>query len=192
MSEEGKSAKDETVDRNKNNPWIDRTTITTAILIPILLLVTTQLVNTILPIMYGPSETSDFSINAEPPAGFMTIRNQTVVAEINVEDIRGRIRPYRHTVHLYSKGHKDCNFSFYPNDLKPPFKSKMTIRPAIPRTEVNREISIFGLGGDGRKRNTSYLLEIEGPLDFRPETAGIPPSNFSPNLSTWNPIGSHI
>jgi hypothetical protein len=186
MSEGDKSEGDETkVDSgNKGNSWCDPKIITQAILIPIILLAATQLINTLLPIMYGPSDTSDFSIIAEPPDRDLTVKDPYVLANITVEDVRGWLRPYRHTVHLYSPGiHNGYTLEFSPNDEKPPFESEMTIIPISPRNDIREEVTITGLGGDGKKRNTTFLLTIVGSSyyskNIMPERTGIP-LNFSP------------
>jgi hypothetical protein len=121
--EEGKSGREE------KPIWCDAKTIIQMLILPLLLLLGTQIVTTILPIMYGPTDTSDFNIIVEPPVADLQPTNDTTTSKISVEDLHQWIRPYGHSVHLEAILPADLTASFEKNNLKPPFETEISVWP---------------------------------------------------------------
>jgi hypothetical protein len=138
--------------------WCDSKTIIQMLILPLLLLLCTQIVTTILPIMFGPTDTSDFNINVEPPAGDLELNNPILKSEIIVEDLNHWLRPYSHSVHLEAILPTDLKAYFENNNLKPPFETTITIYPVNRSKNQKVEIMITALGGDGKRRNATLLV----------------------------------
>lgn len=139
-----------------------------------------QLAGTIIPIMYGPEDISDYSISVSPIASEIYIdENETsewknfegyrsVKANVSINDFHEYIRSYRYNVALKVSNSElppcdDRYVEFKPPEIKPGSKSQMTIALKHPKFNMEKliyQIKIQGLGEDGRKQNTTYYLSI--------------------------------
>jgi hypothetical protein len=133
-----------------------------------------QLATTMLPIMFGPSDQSEFGLSVDP-VGHIIESAYELPAYLNstveVFDIHQIIKPYRYAVFL--KGlyvPEGIGITFDKPEGKPPFKSMMKIYVSRNCTPGEYPIVVQGRGGDGITRDTTYLLEFrkkEGvPINF--------------------------
>jgi hypothetical protein len=157
-------------DKEGKPTGIDLKSIIQMLFIPLLLLLGTQILTTVLPIMYGPVDTADFNIIVDPPAGELGLIPPTMTSRIIVEDSHRYIRPYGHSVHLEAITPDNLNASFGKNNVKPPFETEITVWPINRSNKRRVEIVIMGMGGDGKRRNTTLLVSEIVPLDKRPNT----------------------
>jgi hypothetical protein len=123
-----------------------------------------QLAGTIIPIMFGPEDISDFSISANPtyiyfnksPGLDSLVRN----AAVKIEDFHPYIRPYRYYIYL--------NIIEKPNEVVATVLSPVKIKTGevsnlkiFYRSEGNiysLPITIQGIGEDGKTHNMTIYL----------------------------------
>jgi hypothetical protein len=133
-----------------------------------IIVVVGQLAGTVIPIMYGPADISDFIVSTDPigdeynrPYNDSPDTIYLGQAVIKVDEIHPHLRPYRFNVRLQTvQSPKGMNITIKYPELKPPYISYMQfdVPKSIPADEY--EIIIQGLGGDGRKHNTTFYLKI--------------------------------
>lgn len=148
-----------------------------------LIVIIGQLAGTIIPIMYGPEDISDYSISISPIASEIYLdENETTewknvmgyrafIANVSVDDFHKWLRPYRYNVALKISdsdlpAHDKKYVEFNPPEIKPGGISKMTIALTEPEVEFYHPIKIQAVGGDGRRQNTTYYVSI---FPTRPE-----------------------
>jgi len=133
-----------------------------------------QLAGTVIPIMYGPADISDFIVSTEP-IGHEVDREYNNSADtiflgqavIKVDDLHPYLRPYRFSVRLQTvQSPPGLNINIEYPELKPPYYTRMYYEVTNKVPEGQHQIIIQGLGGDGRKHNTTFYLkvrEVGGP-----------------------------
>jgi hypothetical protein len=125
-----------------------------------------QLAGTVIPIMYGPQDASDFTINIDP-INHIAIVNESMRVSVNVtaDDFHPFLRPYRFKIFLRALGApKGVRIKFDP----PEIRAKGTSYLDISSNGIFEDSSIViqGVGADGRTRNaTFYLLAL--PKEFQ-------------------------
>jgi len=120
-----------------------------------------QLAGTLIPIMYGPQDSSDFSVVVSPTQ-LTTIDEGEVYGRVYVNDLHPIIRPYRFGVQLF------VNESELPDGLVVKFLNPVMDPGGFSVIDINctnisahtHPIVIQGIGGDGRKRRTTLYLNI--------------------------------
>lgn len=119
-----------------------------------------QLAGTVIPIMYGPEDASDFSIGVNPVNFKVYSENGTMnVGNVSVADFHHRLRPYRFGVFLRALGApENAKISFSPGEIRPGEVSKMAITFGSSLVYGEYPITIQGMGGDGKIRNTTFIL----------------------------------
>jgi hypothetical protein len=156
----------------------------------ILLLVLGQMTNTFVDIKYGLEDSSDFSIVAEPPGDNVPPNDYYKTINVSVEDRHEFICPYGHTVYLKTETPDGLNAVFLSNNQKPPFTTRL--RFGVDREKLKNQtevkITINGIGGDGKIRNATYLLNVYSPypIDKRPNS--INPSSIPRGMPFRNKI----
>jgi hypothetical protein len=158
-----------------------------------------QLSGTLIPISFGPADISDYSISISPIASEIYLdENETsewkyfkdyrsVKTNISVKNFHKYLRPYRYNVALKISDSElppcdDSYVEFKPPEISPESKSQMTIALKNPKFNMEKliyPIRIQGLGGDGRKQNTTYYISI---FPTRPEK---PPSQERGIAKHW-------
>jgi hypothetical protein len=164
-----------------------------------------QLAGTIIPIMYGPEDISDFSIKLDHISHNFDVQNCSKNqnnydwVDIKVEDFHKWLRPYRFTIHFQALGSSinDTYTYFDPPDIRLPglfesgeYQSRVnqsgehrrmpldTARVLI-RTKSKVEgtfpILIQGIGGDGKIRNATFYLKILNNVDYQRAKLGMLP-----------------
>jgi hypothetical protein len=122
-----------------------------------------------MPIYFG--DYSDFSISIEP-AGVAIDRaiepgsiSRTV--NISVLDFHQIINPYKHNVFLSPMNHSKCiDITFDPPSVRAGGKSTMSVH-------IDKEcfgthyIQIQGIGGNGKKRNSTFVVRIYKHVSFK-------------------------
>jgi hypothetical protein len=131
-----------------------------------------QLAGTVIPIMYGPEDVSDFSIGVDPVEGTLFLFPEDDAYAISphywyvkVEDSHAHLRPYKFGVLLKSfEEPEGVALSFHLPEIHPGEVSRMnfTISRSTPSSlkDGGYPIIIQGVGGDGRKRNTTFFLNV--------------------------------
>jgi len=113
-----------------------------------------QLAATIIPIMYGPDDASDFSINLDPLSSRISVEPISlpqptgVATKVNVtaEDFHPTIRPYKFKINLQALGlPKNTTALFNPPDIQPGDTSTMIILSDL-KVTGNYPIIIQGNG----------------------------------------------
>jgi hypothetical protein len=133
------------------------------------------LAGTIIPIMYSPSDISDFSISVTPVYLYKNMSdNQSIFggefayAEVKIYDYHKYLRPYRYDIFLQASNLPDEveKVYFEPPWVKPNEISRMNIllRTYLVDYFSDYPIRIQGIGGDGKIRNTTFYLSIGMPF----------------------------
>ncbi len=147
-----------------------------------LIVIIGQLAGTIIPIMYGPEDMSDFSIKLDHISAVVDIQNcanqsiessHPVTTKIIVEDLHHFLRPYRFNIYFKALGSLDnTSAAFTPREIN--FTKRLTptellnISIKTNLTEIGvYPIVIQGIGGDGKKRNTTFYLRIASHGDYQ-------------------------
>lgn len=131
-----------------------------------------QLAGTVIPIMYGPEDVSDFLIGADPIEATLFLFPEDGAYAINpaywyvrVENFHAYLRPYRFGVLLKSFGEPEgVALAFHLPEIRPGDVSRMNFTISESAIYSLKEggypITIQGIGGDGRKRNTTFFLNV--------------------------------
>jgi hypothetical protein len=135
-----------------------------------------QLAGTVIPIMYGPQDVSDFSIGVDPVEGTLLLfpdnnhpENNSYALDppdwyVKVEDSHAHLRPYRFGVLLKSfEKPEGVSLAFHLPEIHPGDVSRMNFTlssSAISLNDGGYPITIQGVGGDGRRRNTTFFLNV--------------------------------
>jgi hypothetical protein len=150
--------------KRKGNPWYEN-----ALLLAIagsIIAVIGQLAGTLIPIMYGPQDVSDFSINIDPISSYniLPISNDdfrdVVDVHIAFEDIHPFLRPYRFKIILKMLGIPKgayVNVPSLPTEYRAGDTTVMSIN-CHQNVSGYFPILIQGIGGDGRVRNATFYL----------------------------------
>lgn len=162
------------MEQDPTKPWYEN-----ALLIAVagsIVVVVGQLAGTLIPIMYGADDASDFSVSVNPPYGQFSFDGMagTAIAKIDVTDFHELLRPYRHAVHLSVMNKPESlDVKFNDNDKRPPIRTNLTIYAYnLSAQPFSQELDIQAIGGDGRRRNCTLVLEVQHSLDFsRPENS---------------------
>jgi hypothetical protein len=121
-----------------------------------------QLAGTVIPIMYGPQDMSDFSISLNPISVLVqSSMSHAQVINISVEDLHKHLRPYKFGVLLKALDvPAGVIIWFEPHEIRPGESSKMVILIPLNTSSMKSEnhIIIQAVGGDGKKRNTTFYL----------------------------------
>jgi hypothetical protein len=115
-----------------------------------------QLAGTVIPIMYGPQDVSDFSVNIDPISSLNDSQN----VHIAFEDVHPILRPYRFKIILKILGMpKGATISvpWLPTEYKAGDSIMVTFK-CNPNVSGYFPILIQGIGGDGRMRNATFYL----------------------------------
>ena len=144
------------------NPWYEN-----ALLIAVagsIIAVIGQLSGTVIPIMFGPQDFSDFSLLVDP-VYLDTVNfgenNAGLIGEVYVRDLHSFIRPYRFEVYLKA--------------LQVPAGVKIRLVPPIQSPGGTSDIDVYwapdvagefpiiiqGVGGDGRTRNATLYISLK-------------------------------
>ena len=133
--------------------------------------------------MYGADDASDFSVSVSPISSSLTIDLGSVGIEplirtnasgkgilqvvgtiVKVQDFHHYLRPYRHKVFLSTIGEpRGLKVEIFPQEIETEDIAEMTLvfyTEIISSKNKTYPITIQGMGGDGRKRNTTYFLRI--------------------------------
>ena len=135
-------------------------------LIGALIAASAQLTATVLPIYFGPSSLSDFSITNKPATADILITNDSgniVKSTINVWDFHPWIKPYQHLVNIrvVSPIPKGVTIALETQQGYLPLNAEMTIKVDGNCTPGDYDIMIQGAGADSTKRNCTYLLSVQ-------------------------------
>jgi hypothetical protein len=128
-----------------------------------------QLASITLPIYIG--DYSDFSINIEPPgiAIDRAIERGPLIKTVNVSilDFYPHINSYKHDVFFSPMNHSKCiDIAFDPPSVRAGEKSTMSVH-------IDQEcfgthyIQIQGIGGNGKKRNSTFVVRIYRHVSFK-------------------------
>ena len=153
-----------------SRPWYEN-----ALLLAVagsLIAVIGQLVGTIIPIMYGPEDVSDFSIGVAPVEGTLLLFPEDNYSfamvppdwYVKVHDAHAHLRPYQFGVLLKSSEAPEVvSLDFHPPEIHPGEASRMNFtvfKSIVTLEDGGYPITIQGLGGDGRRRNTTFYLNV--------------------------------
>ncbi len=153
-----------------------------------------QLAVTVIPIMYGPSDISDYSISVNPIHNKTTLsdlKNSAyilhAVAEIEIDDSHKFLRPYKHDIYLRALNlpagwnvvftppgvtFSDKDFFIKLRDLlldnKTAEISEMEIWVDPAKEMSYKPIIIQGMGSDGKTRNTTFYISIWDKVQLKP------------------------
>ena len=162
----------------KDKPWYEN-----ALLIAIagsIIVVIGQLAGTVIPIMWGPEDISDFSIKldhtyslveAQTPGN--TTMKDTGPVNITIEDLHPILRPYKFNVNIQAFGNAGINIKS--QNLKPLYltqeaKSGNTLYVGI-LTNITKPgyypIIFQGTGSGERKRNATFYLWVVSNEDYQ-------------------------
>ena len=149
--------------------WYENTVLIT--IAGSIIVVVGQLAGTIIPLMYGPADISDYSISVNP--AFIRINQSElsqrdsiynwINAEVKIEDFHPYLRPYRYLVYLnVLEKPKGVDTTFSPNNEgKPGDTIFLTILIDKSKEIFYSPIKIQGIGENGKIRNvTIYLSAI--------------------------------
>ena len=156
--------------KKEHRPWYEN-----ALLLAIagsIIAVIGQLAGTVIPIMYGPADVSDFLIGVDPVEGTLLLfpENNAYAFDppywhIKVEDSHAHLRPYKFGVLLKSFLEPEgVTLTFHLPEIHPNEVSRMNF--TISRSAIHSlkdggyPITIQGAGGDGRKHNTTFFLNV--------------------------------
>jgi len=153
---------------NNDKPWYEN-----ALLIAVagsIIAIIGQLAGTIIPIMYGAPDASDFFIsitpigiddNIEPSTGNETYGDRLASASVTVEDPHHFLRPYRFGVRLKASGEPNrATIRFSPPEIRAEETSDMYISYPHDTKSGDYLINIQATGGDGKLRNATFSLRI--------------------------------
>ncbi|RJE46829.1 hypothetical protein A7K50_12455 [Dehalobacter sp. MCB1] len=126
-----------------------------------------QLAGTIIPIMYGPEDISDFSITANPVDIYVKHSEQTesnllsyANVEIKVDDFHPYLRPYRYYIYLkilnYPKGTELTTLGLQKVGVGGYSILDIAIDKDI--TFFDEPMEIQGIGEDGKTHNITIYL----------------------------------
>jgi hypothetical protein len=157
----------------EQRPWYEN-----ALLLAVagsIIVVVGQLAGTIIPIMYGAQDASDFILSVENPV--LTFPSSSsgdydnwwvwthgISVNITVKDVHDTLRPYRYPV-LLTVNLKDENITaVIPHGQSvfgtPTFKSTIVIRPKGSMAVGAHLVQISGIGGDGKRRNCTLMVRF--------------------------------
>lgn len=154
-----------------------------------------QLAVTVIPIMYGPSDISDYSISVNPIYIETNLSNLKIsgyvlseVAEIEIDDSHKFLRPYKYDIYLQALNlpagwnalftppgvkFSDKDFFIKLRDLlldnKTAKISKMEIWVDPAKEMSYHPIIIQGMGSDGKTHNTTLYISIMDKVKLKPE-----------------------
>jgi hypothetical protein len=131
-----------------------------------------QLAGTVIPIMYGPQDVSDFSIGVDPVEGTMFLFPDNYSFKLNppdwyvkVYDAHPLLRPYQFGVLLKSSEEPNgMTLDFHLPEVRPGHVSRMNFTISDSTMSSLKDggypITIQGIGGDGKRRNTTFYLNV--------------------------------
>jgi len=129
-----------------------------------------QLAGTVIPIMYGPEDVSDFSVAVDPVEATLFLFPESnayaispPVWNVRIENYHSILRPYRFGVLLKNLGTPEgMALKFHLAEIHPGDVSRMNFSLSDPSSLAEGEypIAIQGIGGDGRTRNTTFFLYV--------------------------------
>jgi hypothetical protein len=122
--------------------------------------------------MYGPQDVSDFSIGVDPVEGTLLLFPENISYafdppdwHVKVEDSHAHLRPYKFGVLL--KGFEEpegVSLAFHLPEIHPGEVSRMNFTISSSAISSLKDdgypITIQGVGGDGRRRNTTFFLNV--------------------------------
>jgi hypothetical protein len=169
----------------EQRPWYENALLLT--IAGSIIVVVGQLAGTIIPIMYGPDDISDFSITVNP--SYMNINlsdkskmtymsssaNRAFIAEVKIEEFHPYLRPYKYEIYLKALDLPEDmpKVSFYPKEVRAGGKARMFL-------EINKELDnratlrsnccgfyfsggtfkIQGIGENGKRHNLTVYFDI--------------------------------
>ena len=138
-----------------------------------IIVVVGQLASTIIPIMYGPSDISDFTISVNPPYCYASMFEQdnktilyfTEVPKVKITNVYPRyIRSYPHSVYIRAiDAPPNMSIRFSTSSVKaddPEIDMRIEYFNRIPDNVY--PITIQGIGGDDKRRNTTIFFIVRG------------------------------
>lgn len=152
----------------------------------ILLLILGQLTNTFVDIKYGPEDSADFIVITEPPGGELFANDDYININVSVENRHNFVCPYDRSVYLRLKTMDSV--TLIPNKEKyniPPFTRNLTLyvnRSKLNGSEKEIKITIEGIGGDGKERSATYVLNVYQTApdnNYRARPKGVAPKEDS-------------
>ena len=161
--------------KKERRPWYEN-----ALLLAVagsIIIVMGQLAGTLIPIMYGAADASDFSISINP-SGIYTyesvINSSFDMVHVTVEDTHPYLRPYRFNVFLRALDVQNgITIWFDPPEVKPTGASQMHIK--FNNYSIKEyPIVIQGMGGDGKIRNSTFYVGSLGGKIVRSADANTP------------------
>lgn len=124
-----------------------------------------QLAGTIIPIMFGPEDISDFSLSANPTYIYINQSEEKNAysyrtAVINIEDFHPYLRPYRYYVYLnVIDKPSGVDWSFLnPEQGKAGETSTLSLLVSNESKIYSDPITIEGIGENGKVRNITIYL----------------------------------
>jgi hypothetical protein len=157
----------------EQRPWYENALLLTVA--GSIIVVVGQLAGTIIPIMYGPADISDYSISAIPiyisknlsekeTWDEYILDTRLAYADVRVDDFHSFIRPYRFGVYLKAINlpKEVLKVSFDPIEVKAGSASRMRLYLEDTDSLFSHPIKIQGIGGDGKIRNLTIYLTIFG------------------------------
>jgi hypothetical protein len=130
-----------------------------------------QLSATLIPIMYGPADISDFEIGTNPIGlgiGLRSDNNETLnpqpycITNISANDFHHYLRPYRYNIFLRAESPAGIITTFDPFQIKAGESSTMEIVFTKNMPAGQYHILIQGIGGNGKIRNTTFYINVIG------------------------------
>jgi len=131
-----------------------------------------QLAGTIIPIAYGPGDVSDFLISVDPVEATLHLYSDGNYSidptfwNVGVVDFHKHLRPYKFGVLLkIFDVPEGVALVFHHAEIQPGDVSRISFKKTGPSIySLNggeyHPITIQGIGGDGRKRNATFVLNV--------------------------------
>ncbi len=161
--------------KREHNPWYE-----SALLLALagsIIAVVGQLAGTVIPIMYGSQDASDFTISINPISsdiisdrpGYAYSPYSPYIIDVTAEDFNPVLRHYRFKIYLHAlNAPEGVDVEFNPPEITAGNTSKMSISAA--NISGKFEIVIQGVGADGKMRNATFYgyARFLGKPPFRP------------------------
>ena len=139
-----------------------------------------QLAGTVIPIMWGPEDISDFSIKLDRTYSLVEVQmpnnitmNDTGPVNITIEDLHPILRPYKFNVNIQAFGNAGINIKCQNPEtggLTQEAKSGDTLYVGI-FTNITKPgyypIIFQGTGSGERKRNATFYLSVVSNEDYK-------------------------
>lgn len=158
---------------NSKDPWYNRPILIT--IAGSIIVLVGQLAGTILPIYYSPNSISDFGVSINPPLCTYryNITNDTInglqegilaereLATVEVDDFHQFVKPYHYDVSLRALDVPEgMSIIFETPNKRPPYKSGCRLQIPLHYPPGEYPITIQGIGGEGKRRNTTLVLNV--------------------------------